>query len=163
VSRAGQHAVAVAIWAVLLLEYWVAPLALVPYLNKPPPLYKWLAQQPRALVAEFPMPLPQTLPGDEARYAYMSTFHWMPLVNGYSGYYPRSYITRLVRLRGFPNAISVERLRHEGVQYLIVHPSGYAPDRAESVLTVLSDNPSLKHLGHFFDGRGDAAVFRVLR
>jgi hypothetical protein len=163
VSRAGRHALAVAIWAVLLLEYWVAPLALVPYLNKPPPLYKWLAQQPRALVAEFPMPLPQTLPGDEARYAYMSTFHWMPLVNGYSGYFPRSYITRLVRLRGFPNAISVDRLRHEGVHYLIVHPSGYAPDRAQSVLTVLSDNPSLKHLGHFFDGRGDAAVFRVLR
>jgi hypothetical protein len=162
-SRAGRYALAVAIWAVLLLEYWVAPLALTPYLNEPPPLYAWLAQQPRGLVAEFPLPLPQTLPGDDARYAYMSTFHWMPMVNGYSGYYPRSYITRLVRLRGFPNATSVERLRHEGVHYLIVHQSGYSPGRALSVVTALLTNPSLKHLGHFSDGRGVAVVFRVVR
>jgi hypothetical protein len=162
-SHAGRHAVAIAIWAVLLLEYWVAPLALAPFPNEPPPLYAWLAQQPRGLVAEFPLPLPQTLPGDDARYAYMSTFHWMPMVNGYSGYYPRSYITRLVRLRGFPNPTSLERLRHEGVHYLIVHQAGYSPARAESVVTALLTNPSLKHLGHFSDGRGVAAVFRVIR
>ncbi len=86
--RTGRRALAAAIWGVLLLEYWVAPLRLVPYPNAPPPLYAWLAQQPRGVVAEFPMPVPEALPGDEARYAYMSTFHWMPAVNGYSGYYP---------------------------------------------------------------------------
>jgi len=80
----------------------------VPYPNVPPPLYAWLAQQPRGVVAEFPMPVPEALPGDEARYAYMSTFHWMPGVNGYSGYYPPSYLTRIDRLREFPIARSTE-------------------------------------------------------
>ena len=65
----GRRALAVAICGVLLLEYWVAPLRLVPYPNAPPPLYAWLAQQPRGVVAEFPMPVPEALPGDEARYA----------------------------------------------------------------------------------------------
>ena len=59
--------------------------------ERAPPLYAWLAKQPRGVVAEFPMPAPDTLPGIEPRYAYMSTFHWMPIVNGYSGYYPPSY------------------------------------------------------------------------
>jgi hypothetical protein len=66
-------------------------------------------------------------------------------------------------LRGFPNPTSLERLRHEGVHYLIVHQAGYSPARAESVVTALLTNPSLKHLGHFSDGRGVAAVFRVIR
>ena len=62
-------------------------------------------QQPRGVVAEFPMPMPDTLPGHEPRYAYMSTFHWMPLLNGYSGYYPPSYLTRLSSLRTFPRCL----------------------------------------------------------
>ena len=140
--RTGRRALAAAIWGVLLLEYRVAPLRLVPYPNAPPPLYAWLAQQPRGVVAEFPMPVPEALPGDEARYAYMSTFHWMPAVNGYSGYYPPSYIARIDRLRGFPDAASTDALRRDGVRYVIVHPAAYPPDRAGQVLTALSTNPS---------------------
>ena len=156
-----KRALAVVIWGVLLLEYWVAPLRLVPYPNVPPPLYVWLAQQPRGVVAEFPMPVPEALPGDEARYAYLSTFHWMPAVNGYSGYYPPSYLTRIDRLREFPNAGSTEVLRRDGVRYVIVHASAYAPDRADAVLVALSTDPSFTQLGHFNDGRGDAVVFRM--
>ena len=57
--------------------------------NATPPVYRMLAQQPRGVVAEFPVPRADALPGDEPEYAYMSTFHWFPLVNGYSGIYPR--------------------------------------------------------------------------
>jgi hypothetical protein len=156
-----KRALAVVIWGVLMLEYWVAPLQLAPYPNAPPPLYAWLAQQPRGVIAEFPMPVPEALPGDEARYAYMSTFHWMPVVNGYSGYYPPSYLTRIARLREFPDAASPERLRRDGVRYVIVHASSYAPDRAREVLTALSTDLSFIQLGHFHDGRGDAFVFKV--
>jgi hypothetical protein len=161
IPQAWKRVLAVVICGVLLLEYWVAPLRLVPYPNVPPPLYAWLAQQPRGVVAEFPMPVPEALPGDEARYAYMSTFHWMPSVNGYSGYYPPSYLTRIDRLREFPNARSTQVLRSDGVRYVIVHASAYAPDRAGEVLVALSTDPSLTQLGHYNDGRGDAIVFRV--
>jgi hypothetical protein len=151
--------IAVSIAGVLLLEYWVAPLRLIPFPNSPPPLYAWLATQPRGVVAEFPMPLPDTLPGHEPRYAYMSTFHWMPLLNGYSGYYPPSYLTMLTGLRHFPDGAAIALLRQRGARYVIVHTSLYRPDRAGEIVSELTANPAFTQLGHFSDGEGAGVVF----
>jgi hypothetical protein len=149
----------VAISSVLLLEYWVAPLRLVPFPNDPPPLYAWLAKQPRGVVTEFPMPTADTLPGDEPRYAYMSTFHWMPTYNGYSGYYPPSYLTRLEQLRTMPDDSALEALVRDRVRYVIVHSSLYQPAHAERVLTAIGRSPLFVELGRFDDGQGTAIVF----
>jgi hypothetical protein len=161
-SRSFKRVLAVAIPAILLLEYWVAPLPLIPYRNSSPPLYSWLAQQPRGLVVEMPVPQPDTLPGDDARYIYMSTFHWMPLANGYSGFYPASYLARIGALRHFPDAASIARLRRDGVQYVVVHESSYPPGQGELVLSLLRQSTEFAPLGNFDDGRGNAALF-VLR
>jgi hypothetical protein len=81
----------------------------------------------------------------------MSTFHWMPLVNGYSGFYPASYLERLKRLSGLPDARWVAALRREGVRYVIVHADGYPPgERARIVERLLQ--LGLKGLGDFEDG-----------
>jgi len=149
----------IAIAAVLLLEYWVAPLRLVPFPNTAPPLYAWLRQQPRGVVAEFPMPLPDSLPGHEARYAYMSTFHWMPLLNGYSGYYPASYLAMIAALRHFPDERAMTILRDRGTRYVVVHTSLYTADRAGELLNGAVATPALSQLGHFGDGEGTAVVF----
>ena len=91
--------------AVLLLEYRVqAAATLAPYPNEPPPLYAWLARQPPGVVAEFPMPRAENWPGSEPRISYLSTFHWKPVVNGYSGFMPQSYADRLAAMREFPDA-----------------------------------------------------------
>ena len=89
--------------------FYRAPLQLVAYPNDAPPLYKLLQQLPPGTVAEFPMPKRGAPPHHDARFAYMSTFHWMPLLNGYSGFYPPSYFRRLIRLASFPDAASVDR------------------------------------------------------
>jgi hypothetical protein len=154
-------ALMVAIVAVLLTEYWVAPLHLVPFPNTAPPLYGWLAKQPRGVVAEFPMPLADTLPGQEPRYAYMSTFHWMPLLNGYSGYYPPSYFTLLNDVRHFPNGSAIPALRRRGVRYLIVHTSAYTPERSGEILLDAATYPALSEAGEFDDGTGRAVVFLI--
>jgi len=159
--RAWRMLLAAAICAVLMLEYWVAPLRLVPYPNTAPPLYAWLARQHPGVIAELPIPHPEALPGAEARYAYMSTFHWMPMVNGYSGYYPPSYLDQLARLRHFPATPSIAALWRTGVRYVIVHAYLYSPDEARAVLSELAANPSLAELGHFSDGQGDAVVYRL--
>jgi hypothetical protein len=158
-STRWARALAVAIGAALLLEYWVAPLRLVTFPNSPPPVYAWLAKQPRGVVAEFPMPRPDTLPGNEPRYAYMSTFHWMPLLNGYSGYYPRPYLTLLNDLRHFPRGTTLRVLRDRGVRYIVVHTALYAPDDSGQVLWEAAMSPLLVELGHFDDGLGTAVVF----
>jgi hypothetical protein len=156
-----RPALLVAISAVLLLEYWVAPLRLERFPNAPPPLYAWLANQPRGVVAEFPMPTPDALPGLEPRYAYMSTFHWMPTVNGYSGYYPDSYISRLDAMDTLPDDAAVAALLRYGARYVIVHPDFYDAARRDRVLRDISSNPRFVELGRFDDGLGVASVFRV--
>ncbi|HEU4939177.1 MAG TPA: hypothetical protein VFT39_22165 [Vicinamibacterales bacterium] len=148
-----------AIPAVLLLEYWVAPLPLTAYPSAPSPLYAWLAKQPAGVVAEFPMPRPNGLPSNEARFAFMSTFHWMPLINGYSGYYPATYLNRLERLSTMPDAAALENLVGAGVRYVIVHVGLYRPGGADEVIGALSGHSRFRELGRFNDGIGEAVVF----
>ena len=157
-----KRALALLIPSVLLLEFWVAPLPLIAYPNAAPPLYAWLAQQPRGVVVELPVSRPETLPADEARYSYMSIFHWMPLVNGYSGFYPPSYLARLDALRHFPDEASVARLRGDGVRYIVVHPASYDPDvDVEQILSDMNGSTTFRQLGHFADGRAEAIVFAL--
>ena len=154
-----RRALIVAIPAMLLLEYWVAPLPLTAYPSAPSPLYAWLAKQPAGVVAEFPMPQPNRLPGNEPRFAFMSTFHWMPLINGYSGYYPASYINRLERLRTMPDVAALENLVGASVRYVIVHVGLYRPGGANEVIAALSGHSRFRELGRFNDGIGEAVVF----
>ena len=63
-----------------------------------------------------------------------STFHWKTLVNGYSGYYPPSYIRRLVHLSTFPSPEALEQIRDDNVRYVVVHEERYL-DPAEAART----------------------------
>ncbi len=152
---------AVGVCLIMMLEYWVAPLRLVAYPNEPPPLYAWLATQPRGVVVEFPVPAQNALPGNDPHFAYMSTFHWMPTLNGYSGYYPLSYLDHLARLTRFPSTGATQELRRAGVKYVIVHRGAYPGDDAEPILTALGSDPAYSLAGTFDGGRGAAAVFRL--
>jgi hypothetical protein len=144
----------------LLLEYR-ATVALAPYANTAPPVYRILSQQAPGVVAEFPVPRLDALPGDDAEYAYMSTFHWFPLVNGYSGIYPPSYLSRIERLRGFPNERSLAQLRHDDVRYVVVHNSAY-PERAlRELRTRIDATGMLVELGAFDEAEGRAMIYRM--
>lgn len=157
----GRRVLAIAAVGVLIAEYWVAPLRLMRYPNTPPPLYEWLAQQPPGVVAEMPMPIPYELAGAEPEHLYMSTFHWKPIVNGYSGFFPPSYVHRLERMRGFPDSSGFAQLLRDGVRYLIVHPRLYPRRRRVEVLEALVRRPDLIQLGRFETARGEAYVFRI--
>ncbi len=94
--RLRSAALATIITVALMAEYWVAPLRLVSYPNRAPQLYTWLSRQVPGVVADLPVvSSTQTLPGEDPRYAYLSTFHWLPSINGYSGFYPPSYLSRI--------------------------------------------------------------------
>jgi hypothetical protein len=144
----------------LLAEYH-APIELSDYANRPSPIYRMLARQPRGVVAEFPVPRSDNLPRDEAEYAYMSTFHWFPLINGYSGVYPPSYLTRIDRMRGFPDAASMLQLRGSGVRYVIVHASAYPPPLFGRLRERIQADGSLTELGSFDDAHGPAVLYEL--
>jgi hypothetical protein len=145
----------------MLLEYSVSPLQLVPYPNTPPPVYKFLSQLPPGVVAEFPTPPPYSLPGPEARHSYMSTFHWNPILNGYSGFYPPSYLRRLASFRSFPDAASLNVLRETGVRYVVLHVASVDPVELWKARTGVQAFPELEQLGQFGDGVYTALVYEL--
>jgi hypothetical protein len=144
---------------IMLVEYR-SRMPLVQYANGPTDIYRALALQPRGAVAEFP--IPREFPGRDAEYAYMSTFHWMPLLNGYSGMYPASYIKSLARLRSFPGETAIAALRRTGIRYVIVHSPSYAPADFQRIREQLLAGPEVAELGMFQDGDGPAGLY-VLR
>jgi hypothetical protein len=157
--RVVRHvALAIAV-LVLMAEYSVSTLYLVPYRNEPLPVHAWLAEQPRGVVAELPFEPLGTVPLREAEASYYSTFHWQPIVNGYSGFAPESYINRVERVRHFPDATSIEQLRRDNVRYVVVHLTQYARDEGTLVVQALRDHHRLPELGRFAEPGGQAAVF----
>jgi hypothetical protein len=149
-----------ALVAVILVEYWSAPMHLIPYPRRAQ-LYDFLAQLPDGNVLELPVPRLDALPFHDTRYLYTSTFHWKMLVNGYSGYYPPTYIRRIVHLSTFPSAEALEQIHDDNVRYIIVHEERY-PDPAEGVRTVeelvrLGGKP----LGRMDDGWSQATLIDV--
>ncbi len=158
-SRATRLSALAVVGSALLAEYHVT-MSLTPYPNSAPPVYRMLAQQPRGVVAEFPFPRVDALPGDDAEYAYMSTFHWFPLVNGYSGIYPPSYLGRLTQVLDFPGEASLRQLRHDGVRYVIVHKTLYPGEILGKVLDRLAA-ADMVQVGRFYDGSGDAILYSI--
>jgi hypothetical protein len=145
-----RRIVLAAIVAGLLVEYHVR-LELIPYPNTAPEVYQRLAEQPVGVVAEFPVAA-ANFSDAGAEYEYMSTFHWFPLVNGYSGVYPPSYLARRDKLEHFPSPSSLAQLRHDGVRYVIVHSDRYAPDVRASILNGIARSGSFIEIGSFHDG-----------
>ena len=153
--------VGVALVGVVMLEYWVAPLRLIGYPTTAPPLDAFLRQQPDGVVAHFPMPRGYRLPGQEPQYLYGSTFHWKPLVNGYSGYYPPTYVRRLRAMEKFPEPAALAYLREEHVRYLVIHESFYK-ERAEAGAVILGlQSQNLAPLARLQDGFGTAVIFQL--
>ena len=139
-----------AIVAGLLIEYHVR-LELTAYPNAAPDVYRRLAQQPVGVVAELPV-ASTAFPDAGAEYAYMSTFHWFPIVNGYSGVFPPSYVRRRDRLEHFPSPVSLAQLRGDGVRYVVLHAGRYAPDARAAILEGIARSGSFLELGAFGDG-----------
>src|SRR5262249_989613 len=63
---------------------------------------RWLVTQPRGVVVELPVPRLEAMwPTRESRYMYEGTVHWLPMVNGYSGFFPPSYLELLAVMSKF--------------------------------------------------------------
>jgi hypothetical protein len=59
---------------------------------------------------------------EESLYMYYSTSHFLPLVNGYSGWWPNDYWELVGRLRHFPTSRSFRFLLERApVRYVVVH------------------------------------------
>ena len=119
--------VAAALIAVALIESYVGPLQLTaaPQLAQS---YRQLAALPRAPVAEFPFYAGSFDRHRHTDYMLASTFHWQPLINGYSDHMPEDFFDALPALQTFPSAEAFEVLRAKQVRWVVVHFDAYPPE-----------------------------------
>ena len=110
---------------------------------EPPPIYASIATEPSAVLAEFPMPTAPLAYFFDTRYLYFSTFHWHPIVNGNSGYFPKSYEELTERERDFPSDAAIAYLRSRGVDYFTVHGAFLDPGKFRSIVDTLAAKPDI--------------------
>jgi len=91
----------------------------VPQEEDLPAVYGWLAGQPN-VDAVFELPHENVL--TDISYMYFATFHWKPLLNGYSGYIPDHYAELMESCcYPLPDPAQLARLRVWGVTHVLLH------------------------------------------
>ncbi len=130
-QQSGRGAGIVALLAgLVILESLVWPGARaeqVPVGDQVPPVYRWLAEQPPGPLLELPMVL--TKGGPQLDYQYLSTYHWHPTPDGYSGFIPPKHGQIVYEMERFPSERSVSLLQALDVQYVLVHTDRYPGSR----------------------------------
>jgi hypothetical protein len=131
---------------------------------KPPAVYAWLATQPRSVVVEFPLPTADRLDFTyESLYMFGSTTHWQPILNGYSGFFPQSFLDLTEYSKSFPDDRSVAYLKQRGVDFIVVHGSYIPIDKFGQMTSGLLARPDVQTAARFEERLGPDIVFRLSR
>jgi hypothetical protein len=147
--------------AVLTLEYLMWPMTLVPVQTAPDEASLWLRSQPPGVLADLPLPrVPSDLPG-ESLVGYRSTFHWRPMLNGYSGYTPATYLALWHPLASFPSPAAMTALRVRGVRYVAVREAGFGPARYEEIVRALRSRCDMDPAGPFSVGSSAVMMYTL--
>jgi hypothetical protein len=137
-----RRAIFVALGAILLLEYASKPLPLWRAPTTPPAAYADIGRDrgdsPTAVIFEFP-----TGHMEDPEYLYYSTFHWQYLMNGYSGFFPPSYVKVVKAVASFPDATSFDAIRSHGARYIVVHGEWLYGARYEELIAELDRRADL--------------------
>ena len=162
-AKVKQSALIVVVAALILADYGNRPLNLTPGDPvEPPDVYKVIRRAAAGTVLELPMPRLDRLPGWEPFYEAWSLWHWKPLVNGYSGYYPPDYLFTALRMQAFPEDGTIDRLRAHDVRYVIVHRAFYDQESYTRLMLSIAVHPEFKPWGAYKDPVGTADIFELI-
>jgi hypothetical protein len=125
-ARTRPRAWAAALVLLAALELNAAPLTALREAPPVPEAYRTLARLPRAPLAEFPYFARRTDFPRHAEYMLGSTYHWQPLVNGYSDFIPATFRDTALALSFFPTRESFRILSNVGARYVVFHLNGYS-------------------------------------
>ncbi len=126
-----------AVFALLLVlavaDTYRAPLRM----REAPPLpnaYRTLAGLPRGPVIELPFWPDRNAYHRHAEYMLNSTYHWQPLINGYSDHIPQDFRDHALPLSGFPSRDAFAILEPLGARYAVVHLDLMGAEQRQSVI-----------------------------
>ncbi len=133
------RAAALVLFGIVHLEALRAPIGFREF-GQVSRVYDRLAATPRAIVAEVPFFSPRfTAP--MAMYMLNSTAHWHPILEGYSGFVPQSYLDTYDVVRNFPDERSLFAMHTRGVTHVVVHRSAIEPEQFAAVERTASLRP----------------------
>jgi hypothetical protein len=111
-----------------------------PVWTEPPAIYEQLKGRRGVVLAELPVTEAVHL---NTPYMYFSLWHWTPMVNGYSGFFPPSYQALAPELIAFPRGSSADALRRRGVTHVTVNCGLGYPSCGETV-RLMSESKDLR-------------------
>jgi hypothetical protein len=150
--------------ALMLVEYasWHIPMVKMP-LDAPLAYADVLrdnGDNPTTAIFEFPVSAQ-----DDPTYMYYSTFHWQHLVNGYSGFFPPSYIFLVNAVQNLPDNQSLHAIKSHGARYLLIHGERLFGSRYDELISELKRRPELTLVAtspaERMGQHGEISVFRV--
>jgi hypothetical protein len=148
----------------MLIEYASTPIELWAAPRQPPQVYADLVRDigdgPTSVIFEFPTGMME-----DPEYLYYSTFHWQNLVNGYSGFFPPSYVQIVNAVRDFPDERSISAIKQRGARYLVIHGEWLYGARYEELAAALDRRPDMtlvsRHPWQREDKHAEISVYRV--
>ena len=163
-SAWARRSVLGALGVLMLAEYASRPIELWKGTVAPPEAYADIMRNrgdsPTAVLFEFPTGI-----SEDATYEYYSTFHWQWLVNGYSGFFPPSYLRLVKALETFPDEPSIDAIKSHGAQYLVIHGEYLFGDRYKTLIPQLDRRPDLtlvsRHPWATSGKHAEISVYRV--
>ena len=128
-------------WSLSVANVWPV-LPLRPVWPEPPPVYGALAGARHVVLAEFPVPDDYAY---NTPYMYFALWHWAPMVNGYSGFMPKSYDEFQHGVADFPGPLALATLKHRGVTHVTVNCAFYRGG-CDALLDRLDGIPDLRRI-----------------
>jgi len=133
VAAMRRAALAAALVAVTAGELYASWGSLYKPVDPVPEEYRLLATLPRGPVVEFSFPYrPEDL-GRHTRYMFWSTWHWQPLINGYSDFIPGDFREMARPLNFFPDAQSFQLLKARQARYVVMHLDSWPSEDSQEV------------------------------
>ena len=120
-----------------------------------PRLYALLEDQPHVVLAEVPF-YPRQAVFENAEYVLNSTAHWRPLMNGYSGYTPASYVDYANVFWYFPRDYAIDAMKRAGVTHVMAMEMQELQKRGTDVVNALNPlNAKVTELGNQVSGNAE--------
>jgi hypothetical protein len=117
----------------------------LPMWRFPPAIYASIPTT-GAVLFEFPIHAQPDRFAENLPYMYFSIWHWTPMVNGYSGFNPRSYAALVEGTSGFPDPRSLDYLARTGVTHIAVHCRFWEPDVCAATVNRLETTARVRHI-----------------
>lgn len=140
-KSSAARVVMMALAGVVTVEALRAPMSFSTFAGIPA-IYSRLAAEPGAIVADYPI-FSATRIARNSTAMLGNTQYLRPMVNGYSGFEPASFVERARRLRAFPAPEAVAELRQLGVTHIVLRLDEFAAVEGAERLRAVEASPDV--------------------